>query len=176
MLFPNLQHTNKKTRKKSGFPKGFSNKKENYNSRSMAKAEEKEEMKKSWYRKRQIFTYFGIIVNFVNYFEYSAVSITALYYYKETFKLQNPNFYYGFGFSCMCLSSLLSVFICGFLMDRTRDLRKIVPTATLFCAFGNLMYTMTFSKWLPVIGRLLCGTFDGITISIAGDLNTYIDT
>ena len=129
--------------------------------------EEEEELRISWYRKRQILTFFGIIQNCVLYFEYSVVSITAVYYYKETFKLPNPNFYYGLGFASMCLSSLLSVLICGPLMDRTRDLRKIVTIATFFSALGSLMYTMTYSKWLPVVGRFLCGTLDGIRISTA---------
>ena len=135
---------------------------------STASEVEVSKLKQTWYRKRQIVTYFGCVQLCVLYFEYSVVSITALYYYKETFKLENPNFYFGLSMAVLCASRVVSVFFCGPYMDRTRDLRKIVFVTTFFNTIGNLMYTMTYSKWLPIIGRFLCGISDGVRTSTSG--------
>ena len=124
-------------------------------------------MKKSWYQKRQIVTYFGMVQLCLLYFEYSVVSITSLYYYKDTFQTKNPNFYYGLSMAAMCISSLISVFVCGPYVDRTRDLRKVAIVTTLVNTLGNLMYTLTYSKWFSIAGRFLCGIADGARTSIA---------
>ena len=39
----------------------------------------------SWYWKRKLLTFIGLLHQFVLYFDYTAVSISALYYFKNDF-------------------------------------------------------------------------------------------
>ena len=127
---------------------------------------------KEWYAKRRMFTVIYTVQQCLLYFEYSAVSISALYYYKETFKVSNPNFFYGINMASLYLTAVIFVNLCGRFTDRTRDIRRVAFVTIAFSAAGNLIYTMTYSKWLPIIGRLLCGSGDGFRTAMAGICST----
>ena len=126
------------------------------------------ELKKSWYRKRKLTTAIGIAQQCLIYFEYASVTISALYYYKNSFNVSNSNFYYGCTMAAIFVSGVISVKICGKHMDKTRDLRKIVMLLLICNIAGNLIYTTTFSPWCPIVGRLVCGLSTGGQVVFSG--------
>ena len=128
---------------------------------------------KAWYFKRRMFTVIYTVQNCLLYFEYTAVSISALYYYKETFKVSNPSFFYGISMASLYSTTVLFVNLCGRFTDRTRDVRRVAFVTIAFSVAGNLIYTMTYSKWLPIIGRMLCGCGDGFRTAMAGIYSTF---
>ena len=123
---------------------------------------------KAWYAKRRMFTVICTVQQCLIYFENSVVSISALYYYKDTFKVSNPSFFYGISMASLNFASIIFVNLCGRFTDRTREVRRVAFFTLAFSAVGNLIYTMTYSKWLPIIGRLLCGSGDGLRTAMAG--------
>ena len=122
----------------------------------------------SWYRKRKITTSIGIILQCVAFFEYASITISALYYYKDSFNVANPNFYYGCVMSIIFVSGVVSVKFSGMFMDRTRNLRQITMFLLVCNIAGNVIYTMTFSPWCPILGRFVCGTSVGIEVIFSG--------
>ena len=126
------------------------------------------EIKRSWYQKRRFTTIFGIAQQCLFYFEYSAIAISGLYYYQSSFGISHSNFFYGCLMAALFFSSIFSVYICGRIMDRTRELRKIVMLLHACNIAGNLIYTTTFSPWCPVIGRLICGISIGAQVIFSG--------
>ena len=126
--------------------------------------------KKRWYKQRSIIACYGILQNSLVYFEYTAVSISALYYYQEDFHLSNPKFFYGLSMSVMYVSVILSVISFAKYMDKTRNIRRIILVTVGLSLLGNIVYTMTFWRWLPIIGRFMCGFNEGARASIAGKI------
>ena len=123
---------------------------------------------KEWYAKRRMFTVIYTVQQCLIYFEYTAISISALYYYKETYRVSNPSFFYGISMASLYPATIIFVKLCGRFTDRTRDIRRVAFVTIAFSAAGNLIYTMTYSKWLPIFGRLLCGSGDGFRTAMAG--------
>ena len=123
-----------------------------------------------WYQKRKITVSIAIAYKCFLYFEYWSIAISGIYYYKNTFKISNPKFYYGCSVGVIFLSGIISSYICGQIMDRARNLRRLISTLVLFSILGNLTYTMTWSPWLPVLGRSICGFSIGIMTVTAGKI------
>ena len=122
----------------------------------------------TWYQKRKITTIIGIGFRCTYSFEYASNAISAIYYYRNSFQTDNPKFYYGCSMAAIFASAVISSRLCGWLMDKTRNLRRIVLTLVLFNIVGNLLYTLTWSPWLPVLGRLVCGVGAGIGTVVSG--------
>ncbi|XP_066935298.1 uncharacterized protein [Clytia hemisphaerica] len=125
----------------------------------------------TWKLKRKLTVSIGIIYQCLYCFEYSSTAISALYYYKNSFNVENPKFYYGCSMAAIFLSAIISNYICGRVMDKTRDLRKVVLNLSLCNILGNLTYTLTWSPWLPVLGRFVCGIATGIGAAVTGEFN-----
>ena len=125
---------------------------------------------KAWYRKRKITSAIGIAIQCLIFFEYASITISALYYYKDSFNVNNPNFYYGCVMSVIFVSGVISVRFCGRLMDRTRNLRQIAMSLMACNIAGNVIYTMTFSPWCPIFGRFVCGVSVGAEVIFSGKL------
>eukprot|EP00111_Clytia_hemisphaerica_P020359 TCONS_00059973-protein len=110
-----------------------------------------------WYQKRKITVNIAIAYKCFIYFEYWSIAISGIYYYRDSFNVPNPKFYYGCSVAVIFISGVISSFVCGRLMDKTRNMRGLVLNLVLFNIVGNILYTMTWSPWLPVIGRFVCG-------------------
>ena len=121
------------------------------------KHETLDEIKRKWFRERKWTTAIGIAIKCLTFFEYFSISISGLYYYENSFNVSNPKFFYGCVMASIFVSGVISTYICGRYMDKTRDLRKIIIYLLICNIIGNLMFTMTYSPWLPVVGRFVCG-------------------
>lgn len=125
---------------------------------------------KDWYKKRKrnlIVIYFNTCMYI---FEYSAIVISALFYFKNTLKVANPNLYYSLTLGAAFAFTPISTIIAGRYTDKTRNIRKVALVLSLFNTFGNLFYVFPFVNWLPIIGRLLCGIPDGVKSAFTGKL------
>ena len=136
--------------------------------------QQQQQQKQQWYYKRRIFTFIVLVQQIMIYFEHAAASISSLYYFKETFKLKNPNFYYGLNMASIQIVTIVAVSVCGRIVDQTRDLRRIGFVTITLSAIGSLLYTMTYSKWLPIVGRMLCGSGDGMRTSFTGEIIFFL--
>ena len=121
-----------------------------------------------WYRKRTWTTVLATIQAAMLYFDYSAFSLSGLYYWETEFTVANPKFFYSVSMGIIFISGLLSASACGHYMDRTGDLRSIVVVTMTLNALGNLMYTFTISPFLPLIGRFLAGVNIGVQTAVSG--------
>ena len=129
---------------------------------------DEEKLKQKWFFKRKTTTIIGIIYACCYYFEYTSVVISALYYYKNVIKAENPKFFIGLSMASMLVSASISTYICGRIMDKTRNLRAIGLFALTFGIFGNLVYCLSFSPWFPVIGRLFGGVSGSLRMIVVG--------
>ena len=135
----------------------------------MEELKDLEETKATWYRKRKWTTGIGIALKCLSFFEYGSISISGLYYYEYSFNVSNPKFFYGSLMSSIFVSSIISTYFCGRYMDKTRDLRKIVIFILICNIIGNLVFTMTYSPWLPILGRFICGISISAETAVSGE-------
>ena len=110
-------------------------------------------------------TYFNMVMY---QFEYASIVISALFYYRNTLKVENPDLYYSLTLGAMYLFVPLSSVIVGKYTDKTRDLRKVALFISLFNTVGNLLYVFPIYNWLPIVGRMLCGIPDGVKSAFVG--------
>ena len=126
------------------------------------------QQKKIWYKRRNQAEWIGLIQQCLLYFEHTAVAISALFYYETLFNVDNPKLYFSLAMAMYMTAAMTSVTVCGHYMDRTRNVRRIALVTLAILVIGNLVYTMTYSKWFPILGRFLCGINNGSRTSLAG--------
>ena len=133
---------------------------------NISNLEEKELLR--WYKKRK----YNLIVYFVYKalysFEMSAISISALYYFKYILKVYSPKLYYSLAIGALSFMSMFSTALVGRYTDHYRCLRK----ATLIGwsnVIGNLFYVFPFYGFFPILGRFICGVGDGIPPAYQGE-------
>ena len=137
---------------------------------------DQEEMKavQCWYKKRRWFLFIAIMNACFYLFEYSAVTITAYYYFKLTLKVENPKLYFSLATGAMYILAPFSAVYTGRYVDRTRNLQKTTLLLSFFNLVGNLMYVFPVFKWFPIFGRFLCGVPSGMRPAFSGNLISFI--
>uniref|UniRef100_A0A7M6DN15 Uncharacterized protein n=1 Tax=Clytia hemisphaerica TaxID=252671 RepID=A0A7M6DN15_9CNID len=128
----------------------------------------------NWYRKRKYNFIILVILEGLFSFEYSAISISALYYFQDILKVSNPKLYYSLSMAALQFASMISSTLIGKLVDRYRNLRIVVLYISNFNVIGNLLYIFPYLNWFPILGRLLCGIADGTRPAYQGEITrTY---
>lgn len=122
----------------------------------------------SWYNKRWWTTTIAIAQTSLLFFEYSAFQISGLYYFKNDFILENPKLFYSLCMGTIFLSGLISVIVCSRYMEATGDLKSVISITSVLNAFGNLMYTWTYSPYFALFGRFIAGVNMGIQRAVSG--------
>jgi len=138
------------------------------------KNSEDDALLRDWYRKRKITTIIIFIDKCLYAFEYSAIGITALYYYKYTIKADNPKLYYSLAMGAMFFLSLFASLFAGRYVDRSGNARKYMLITILLTVMGNFLYVLPFSKWLPILSRCLCGFADGAKPALEGECFFFV--
>ena len=128
---------------------------------------------KAWYAKRRQTTIIGILQKCIFAFEYSSVAVSALYYYHNTFKVENARLFYSITMAIMYFSAAFSAIFVGRYMDKTRNLRRITMISALLSISGNIIYILPYSKYFPILARGLCGMADGIQPAMSGKKRSW---
>eukprot|EP00111_Clytia_hemisphaerica_P003066 TCONS_00008695-protein len=72
----------------------------------------------------------------------------------------------SFSIGCMTCSSIVAR-----CMDRTRKLKRLTIILLTTSIVGNILYTITYSVWFPIFGRLLCGMTNTIRSCYMGEIS-----
>ena len=84
--------------------------------------------------------------------EYSVIFPTAYLYMKS---FSDDKIFMGLVIAAYPFSSMVSLPIFGYLYDRTRRIRELMIILNMFQMVGNIVYSLHFSIWLPIFGRLI---------------------
>ena len=126
---------------------------------------------KKWKTKRKVTTILAMFHVGIFGLEYSAITISALYYFKDTLHAQNPALFYSLAVGAMFSSATISSAVLGKYMDVNRNARLIVIGTVTMAVLGNFMYCTPYSPWIPVAGRFLCGFSDAIMPVMTGKIS-----
>ena len=122
-----------------------------------------------WYKKRKWFIIIATFNQCLYLFEFSALSLSALYYFTFTMKVENPKLYFSLTIGAMYVLCPFSSLFAGRYVDRTRNLRKITLLFSILNLLGNLMYVFPLLNWFPILGRFICGIPSGIRPAFTGE-------
>ena len=126
-----------------------------------------------WYRMRSQTKAMAYIQKTTFSFEYASVAISALFYYQKTIQPKDPVFFYSITMGVIYLTASCSAVYGGRFVDRTGRLRAFSIFVSIFSIVGNIIYSVPYSKWFPILGRSLCGISDGVQPGIAGKLKSF---
>ena len=121
-----------------------------------------------WFQMRQRIVIFAYIQRTIFIFEYASTAISALFYYKLMIQPTNPVLFYSISIGIIYLSASVSSILGGWYVDKTGRLREFHIFVNLFSIVGNFIYSVPYSKWFPVIGRLMSGIADGAQPGLGG--------
>ena len=130
--------------------------------------DDKHQILKEWYKLRSRTMVIGIIRKALFIFEYSSVATSGLYYYRYMIKDENPELYYSICLATVFVTAFFSSVMAGPYLDRTQNLRGFVLATTLMSVFGNIMYLVSSSKWIPIFGKAISGLSEGVGPGFAG--------
>jgi len=134
----------------------------------MSEKGKEDEILREWYKLRHRTMIIGLLHKAIFIFEYSSVAISALYYYQHSIENENPQLYYSLCMGVVYVTAFFSSIYSGSYFDRTGNLREVVLLTILLSMFGNVLYLVSYSKWIPILGRALCGLSDGARPGFAG--------
>ena len=110
-----------------------------------------------WYRMRSQTKAMAYIQKTILSFEYASVAISALFYYQKTIKPKDPVLFYSITMGAIFITASCSAVYGGRFVDRTGRLRAFSILVSIFSIVGNIIYSVPYSKWFPILGRSLCG-------------------
>ena len=97
--------------------------------------------------------------------DYSVTFLTLWLYIKTLLDTNYPKIFYSVISASYLLACVLVSMVVGRWIDSSRKIRKTFHICNILVIVGNIVYTLHFSPWLLVVGRLLSG-FDGPLRSI----------
>lgn len=113
-----------------------------------------------------------IWIQFIIGVEFMAVTVSLLFYLKEHFSSENVNVIYTVIVAATLIPGLFGGII-GSIVDKTRRLKEMTCILLIFMIVGNLLYTVYFSIWCLIIGRLLGGLSMVLRSCIAGIIGKH---
>ena len=126
-----------------------------------------------WIAKRRKTTIIIYIYALLLGTEYSSIVLTLYFYLQETLKVDNISLYYSIAMASMSASASVTGLIFGRYIDKTRHIRKFLIIAISVIMLGNLLYTLHFSVWFIILGRLLCGMGEAVNTALSGNVFLY---
>ena len=102
--------------------------------------------------------------------DFSITMITMLLYIKEFVKPEDTLVIYSLALTAYLLCSLIVGGKLGRIVDRHRNIRKTFLICNTFVIIGNLIYTLHYSPWFIITGRLLAGLASPLRSVISGEL------
>ena len=116
-----------------------------------------EEHHVEWARRRKITLITFVVQSCCLGMEYSVTFLTLWLYIKELVKPNNPQLYYGlisasYITGCVFFSVTLARFV-----DHTRNIKVTFLVGNACLIIGNLLYSLPYSPWCLICGRLIAG-------------------
>ena len=121
-----------------------------------------------WMKKRRLTTYVLYVHTLLFGTEYSAIVLSLYYYLENSFPDANISLYYCLAMTAMSLSATLTPITLGYYVDKKRNIRMVMVVVISVSMIGNLLYSLHFSVWFIIFGRLLCGLGEAITTAGTG--------
>jgi len=123
-----------------------------------------------WMKRRRNTTIICIVYAFLIAIEYSAVSVSLLFYLQKLVAdvAGYEKHWYSIVMTGCAFSSSIFGVISGRYIDETCKLKECLLVFTGIAIFGNLMFTIHQSVWFLFVGRFLCGVIDATQPIISG--------
>ena len=110
-----------------------------------------------WKRKRKRTTIGFCIVGLALGMEYAVTFTTLWLYLKTLVKTSHPYIFYSFISASYFVMTIISSLIVSRIVDRYRCVRASFLLCTTIVTIGNIMYSLPFSPYLLLFGRLVAG-------------------
>ena len=125
---------------------------------------------KRWEKRRRWTTIAFTIESLLIGMEYSVTFLTLWLYIKDLLKPKYPKTYYAIISACYLSSGVILSLIVGGLVDRYRNINKTFIILNTMVIIGNIIYSLPFSPWLLIAGRLIAGAGGPIRPIISSEL------
>ena len=122
----------------------------------------------SWLTLRKQVTHLVYAYALIYGCEYSAIVLTLYFYLERSVKTDSINVYFSLCMGAMAAMASVSGVLFGRYVDKTRKIRRLVLWCVPVTVVGNLSYTLHFSAWFVVVGRLLCGLGEAVNSALTG--------
>ena len=96
---------------------------------------------------------------------------TEFYYFKDFMKVKQPAVYYGFSWTFLCGSGVVTSLIASYYADYSKDIRHISLVTNVLNVIGNIMYVLYYSPYVVLLGQLLIGTSAARSVASVGELS-----
>lgn len=123
-----------------------------------------------WERKRLWTTRAFILECVMLGMEYSVTFLTLWLYIKTLIDTEYPKIFYSLVASSYLLAAVVFSVIVGRWVDQTRKVRQTFLICNTLVIIGNILYSLHFSPWLLVFGRLISGADGPLRSIISGEV------
>ena len=101
---------------------------------------------------------------------------TEFYYFRDTMKVSNPDFFYGLGWAFLCGSGVISSLMGSYYVDKTKNIREILLWTSFVNVIGNITYLLYFSPYIVLFGQLLVGTAAVRMVAVVGEVSRIYES
>ena len=125
--------------------------------------------------KRWNFFCFCFVVGIIGT-EYGFIVPTLYSYLKDVVRTPHLNLWFGLITSSYFVSSIIGSLTIGKYADSTREIRRIILGTCLFVSMGNVVYAVSHTASLVLIGRFMQGFGDAVVPVLIGEITkTYTE-
>ena len=110
-----------------------------------------------WLKQRKWTVANGCLVSFTYGLSVTGYSPTEYYYFKDTMKVRNPQFFFGLGYAFLCGSAVVSSLAGSYYVDKTKNVRQVLLLSSVINLLGNILYLLHYSPFIVLFGQLLVG-------------------
>ena len=132
--------------------------------------EEQEFDLKKWEKKRLWTTRAFVLECVMLGMEYSVTFLTLWLYIKTLIDTEYPKIFYSLVASSYLLAAVVFSVIIGRWVDKTRKVRQTFLICNTLVIVGNILYSLHFSPWFLVFGRLISGADGPLRSIISGEV------
>lgn len=127
-------------------------------------------MEKEFFRERKRTTIVFYFLFFLYGMERSCVLVSLLFYLQDDLKMSvsEAKTYYSWTLAVYAANAAVIGIFTGRYTDRTRNVKKTLLMLFFISIVGNIIYTMEFSIWCIILGRLLCGCVGSANANVSG--------
>ena len=124
-----------------------------------------------WERKRTLtFVVFSFYF-FLRGFHFAIIYSSLWFYLEDVIQVSNPRIFYGFAIPAYHIGSVIISFSFGKYVDNHRHTKKHMLILVSMQVLGNIIYSLYYSGYFVVVGRLIFGFGDLCNGIIVGEIS-----